>query len=74
MQLRIDLIKKEIGLQSLNDPIDATPAQGRLVFNLFASLAEFKRDLISERTYAGLASEAQEAEGAASQKVSLGST
>lgn len=35
--------------------IDTTTAQGRLVFNLFASLAEFKRDLLRERTKAGLA-------------------
>lgn len=43
-----------VGLQSLNDPIDTTNAQGRLVFNLFASLAEFERELIRERTQAGL--------------------
>lgn len=49
-----DLIEKKIGLQSLNDPIDTTTAQGRLSFNLFASLAEFERDLIRERTQAGL--------------------
>jgi hypothetical protein len=30
-----------IGFRSLNDAIDTTTAQGRLVFNLFASLAEF---------------------------------
>ena len=35
--------------------IDTTTAQGRLVFNLFASLAEFERDMIRERTKAGLA-------------------
>ena len=49
-----DLIEKKIGLQSLNDPIDTTTAQGRLSFNLFASLAEFERNLIRERTQAGL--------------------
>ncbi len=43
-----------VGLQSLNDPIDTTHAQGRLIFNLFASLAEFERELIQERTLAGL--------------------
>ncbi len=48
------LIEKKIGLQSLNDPIDTTTPQGRLSFNLFASLAEFERDLIQERTQAGL--------------------
>ena len=49
-----DLHERKIGLQSLNDPIDTTTAQGRLSFNLFASLAEFERDLIRERTQAGL--------------------
>lgn len=48
------LRERGIGLQSLNDPIDTTTPQGRLSFNLFASLAEFERDLIRERTQAGL--------------------
>jgi len=48
------LMEKGIGLKSLQDPIDTTNAQGRLVFNIFASLAEFERDLIVERTHAGL--------------------
>lgn len=48
------LIELEAGLQSLNDPIDTTTAQGRLTFNIFASLAEFERDLIRQRTHAGL--------------------
>ena len=48
------LLEREIGLKSLNDPIDTTTPQGRLSFNLFASLAEFERDLIRERTQAGL--------------------
>lgn len=45
---------RKIGLQSLNDPIDTTTSHGRLTFNLFASLAEFERDIIRERTQAGL--------------------
>jgi len=49
-----DLMARDIGLLSLNDPINTTSAQGRLVFNLFASLAEFERELIRERTQAGL--------------------
>jgi len=49
-----DLIAKKIGLHSLNDPVDTTTPQGRLSFNIFASLAEFERDLIRERTQAGL--------------------
>ena len=47
-------MENNIGLRSLNDPIDTTTPQGRLVFNIFASLAEFERDLIRERTQAGL--------------------
>lgn len=50
------LIKKKVGLISLNDPIDTTTPQGRLVFNMFSSLAEFERELIRERTQAGLSS------------------
>jgi DNA invertase Pin-like site-specific DNA recombinase len=49
-----DLARRKVGLLSLNDPVDTTSAQGRLVFNLFASLAEFERELIRERTQAGL--------------------
>jgi DNA invertase Pin-like site-specific DNA recombinase len=48
------LMEKGVGLKSLHDPIDTTTAQGRLIFNIFASLAEFERDLIRERTNAGL--------------------
>ena len=44
----------EIGLRSLNEEIDTSSAQGRLTFHLFAALAQFERDLISERTIAGL--------------------
>ena len=52
--LTAELLEREIGLISLNDPIDTTTPQGRLVFNIFASLAEFERELIRERTQAGL--------------------
>ena len=48
------LNKKNVGLLSLNDPIDTTTPHGKLIFNIFASLAEFERDIISERTKAGL--------------------
>ena len=50
------LMEKKVGLISLNDPIDTTTAQGRLIFGIFASLAEFERELIRERTQAGLKS------------------
>lgn len=49
-----DFQARGIGFRSLHDAIDTTTAQGRLIFNLFASLAEFERDLIRERTQAGL--------------------
>jgi DNA invertase Pin-like site-specific DNA recombinase len=41
------LIERKIGLLTLNDRIDTTSAQGRFVFNLFVSLAEFERELSS---------------------------
>jgi DNA invertase Pin-like site-specific DNA recombinase len=48
------LIDLGVGIKSLNDPIDTTNSHGRLIFNMFASLAEFEKDLIKERTQAGL--------------------
>jgi DNA invertase Pin-like site-specific DNA recombinase len=47
---------KERGIKftSLQDSIDTSTAQGRLFFNIMASLAEFERELIRERTHAGL--------------------
>ncbi|MVM33722.1 resolvase [Spirosoma sp. HMF4905] len=56
VELVSTLESRGIGLISLNDPIDTTTAQGRLVFRIFASLAEFEREVIKERTQAGLAS------------------
>jgi DNA invertase Pin-like site-specific DNA recombinase len=50
------LIEKKVGLISLNDPIDTSSAQGRMIFGIFATLAEFERELIRERTHAGLKS------------------
>lgn len=46
---------KGVGLLSLNDHINTTTPTGKLTFHLFAALAEFERDIISERTQAGLA-------------------
>lgn len=45
-----------IGLVSLKENIDTTTATGKLIFNIFAALAEFERDIIRERTNAGLQS------------------
>lgn len=54
-----DLTGRGIGLKVLTGhgaAIDATTAAGKLVFGIFAALAEFERELIAERTIAGLAS------------------
>ncbi len=49
------LQERGIGFQSLTENIDTTNAGGKLVFHVFAALAEFERSLIRERTMAGLA-------------------
>jgi DNA invertase Pin-like site-specific DNA recombinase len=54
-----ELTKRGVGLKVLAGQganIDTTTANGRLVFGIFAALAEFERELIVERTKAGLAS------------------
>jgi DNA invertase Pin-like site-specific DNA recombinase len=54
-----DLTQRGIGFKVLTGQgatIDTTKAAGKLVFGIFAALAEFERELISERTKAGLAS------------------
>src|SRR5260370_24228269 len=45
---------KGIGFKSLTETIDTTTPGGKLIFHVFGSLAEFERDLIRERTQAGL--------------------
>jgi len=54
VQLVSDLRERGVGLKVLTGDIDATSTTGRLVFGIFATLAEFERDLIRERTMAGL--------------------
>jgi DNA invertase Pin-like site-specific DNA recombinase len=49
------LADRGIGFRSLQEAIDTTTPGGKLVFHVFAALAEFERDLIRERTAAGLA-------------------
>ena len=44
-----------VGFRSLTESIDTTNAGGKLIFHVFAALAEFERNLIRERTVAGLA-------------------
>jgi DNA invertase Pin-like site-specific DNA recombinase len=48
------LEKRGVSFKSLNENIDTTTSTGKLVFHLFGALAEFERDLIRERTKAGL--------------------
>lgn len=48
------LIERNIGLQSLQEGIDTTTSGGRLIFHIFGALSEFERNLIRERTLAGL--------------------
>ena len=50
------LEKRDIGFKSLTETIDTTTSGGRLIFHIFAGLAEFERSIIRERTKAGLAS------------------
>lgn len=50
-----DLSERGVSVMSLHEQIDTSSANGRLMMNLFAALAQFERDLISERTKAGLA-------------------
>lgn len=47
-----------VGFRSLTEAIDTTTPGGRLVFHLFGALGQFERDLIRERTKAGLAAAA----------------
>jgi DNA invertase Pin-like site-specific DNA recombinase len=46
--------QRGIGFKSLQESMDTTPPGGKLIFHVFAALAEFERGVIRERTYAGL--------------------
>ncbi len=50
-----ELERRGIGFESLGERIETGSAAGKLVFHVFAALAEFERSLIRERTHAGLA-------------------
>src|SRR5437588_2698376 len=49
------LNNRKIGFKSITENIDTTTSGGKLVFHIFGALAEFERDIIRERTNAGLA-------------------
>lgn len=50
-----ELVERGVGFESLTEKIETTNASGELMFHLFTSLAQFERNLIRERTKAGLA-------------------
>jgi DNA invertase Pin-like site-specific DNA recombinase len=53
--LMTTLDEKGVGFKSLTEQIDTTTSGGKLIFHIFGALAEFERNLIRERTRAGLA-------------------
>lgn len=54
IQLMTSLNERKIGFQSMRENIDTLTSGGKLIFHMFSALAEFERDLIRERTEAGL--------------------
>lgn len=55
MQIVSDLERSEINFVSLTEHIETSSATGKLIFHLFGALSEFERNLIRERTKAGIA-------------------
>ena len=55
VQIVAELEQKGIGFESITERIETGSAAGKLIFHVFAALAEFERNLIRERTNAGLA-------------------
>lgn len=51
-----ELGERKIDFQSIMDNVDTTTPMGRLLFGIFASLAQYEKEIIKERTMAGLAS------------------
>jgi DNA invertase Pin-like site-specific DNA recombinase len=54
IELVTALKDRGVGFRSLRESLDTTTPSGKLVFHVFASMAEFERDVIRERTMAGL--------------------
>ena len=55
IEMITQLEEKGIGFRSLTEAMDTTTSGGKLIFHIFGALAEFERNLIQERTQAGLA-------------------
>lgn len=67
------LNEREVGFTSLTESIDTATAGGKLIFHIMGALAEFERDLIRERTHAGLeAARARGRHGGRPQKIKNG--
>src|ERR671928_1294040 len=49
-----DFNNRKVGFKSITENIDTTTSGGKLIFHIFGALAEFERDIIKERTTAGL--------------------
>lgn len=56
IQIVQDLKKRGVGLKSITESIDTTSPGGNLIFHMFGALAQFEREIIKERTGAGLRS------------------
>jgi len=54
IELMTTLNNRGVGFKSLTEQIDTTTSGGKLIFHIFGALAEFERNLIRERTMAGL--------------------
>src|SRR6266568_7018487 len=50
-----ELERRDVGFRSLQENIDTTTPGGKLIFHIFGALAEFEREIVRERTLAGLA-------------------
>lgn len=55
IEIAISLQKRDIGLRSLTEQIDTTTPGGRMIFHVMGAMSQFERDLIIERTKAGMA-------------------
>lgn len=54
IKLVTELNEREIEFKSLKESIDTSASTGKFIFHIFGALAEFERDIIVERTKAGL--------------------